>query len=195
MPMMVGVPLCLHPFAPRNAPAQQSRRASSWKPKQRREPRGAFTCMLRLLSAQLGPPRVLATFPRLLTALDRAHARPATSRTPLALSRGRLTVCASATAPEVAELPHDEAMSHQQGSRGGRGPRAPMRGPAASGGPPLQQHGAANGPGGHGGEARAAAGNRTSSTTKAHLTNVRFDALDVSDNTKRRAVMACGKDV
>ncbi len=59
-----------------------------------------------------------------------------------------------------------------------------MRGSAANGGPPHQQHGVANGSGAH--------GNRTSSTTKAHLTNVRFDALDVSDNTKRCAVWACG---
>ncbi len=142
------------------------------------------TCMLRLLGAQIEPPRVLASFPRLLTALERAHARQAISRTPLVLSRGRLTVCASAAAPEVAEPRHDKAMSQQQGGRGGRGPNAPMRSSAANGGLPQQQQGAVNG--------SAAHGNRTSSTTKAHLTNVRFDALDVSNNTKRCAVWACG---
>ena len=151
------------------------------------------SCMLRILGAQIEPPRVLASFPRLLTALKRAHARQATARTPLPLSRGRLTVCASAAAPEAAEQLHDEAMSQQQGSRGGRGPRPPMRSSAPNSGTPSQHHGAANGSGTHGGDARAAAaGNRTSSTTKAHLTNVRFDSLDVSNNTKRCAVMACG---
>ena len=142
--------------------------------------------MLRLLGAGIEPPRVLASFPQLLTALKRIHVRAATSRAPLAFNRGHLTICASAAAPEVAEQLLDETMSHQQGGRGGRGPRAPMRGPAGGDGARSHQNNAANGTGGHGTEARHA-GNRTSSTTKAHLTNVRFDSLGISENTKRCA--------
>ena len=142
--------------------------------------------MLRILGAGFEPPRVLSSFPDLLTACRRVHARQATLRASLVFSRTHLTVSVSAALPELAEPELADAMSHQQGHRGGRGPNGPMRNPAAGDRPQLQQHGAANGSGGHAKEARAAAaGNRTSSTTKAHLTNVRFDGLDISANTKR----------
>jgi hypothetical protein len=61
-----------------------------------------------------------------------------------------------------------------------------MRAPIGTGEPRQQPQGAANGNASQVSHAPPGAGaNRTSSTTKAHLTNVRFDELNISANTKR----------
>ena len=142
--------------------------------------------MLRILGAGLEPPRTFATVRYLLTAVRRGHAAPAGPRRPPPPGRGHLTLCTSAAAPQVAEQRSEAAMSYRGGRGGGRGQQAPMRGPAGSSGPRQQPNGTATGNAGNSGNTLpAAGGNRTSSTTKAHLTNVRFDELNLSANTKR----------